>query len=99
MTAQTTGGGVPSEEICTQPACLLRAPEVDRAYLAELLGRMLTGEDTKDLIPEGRRIEHRDACATCVMRVLDGARPFPTEKEVQRLSDLGHWSYRRQRRR
>jgi hypothetical protein len=87
------------ETVCIQPACLLRSPYADRAFLAELLVSVIAREHVEELVPDSLRIVPRDVCTTCVLRVMDGGHTFLTEAEHQRRRDLGHWSYRRRRRR
>lgn len=86
------------EKVCTQSACLLRTPGVDRRFLAELLVSVMAGESVGKLVPDSRRIVPRNACVPCVLQVMDSGRAFPTDVEHHHLRDLGRWSYRRHRR-
>jgi hypothetical protein len=86
-------------EACTQPACVLQDPDVDKEYLAKVLVRMMAGEDPADIIAEEQRIRIGAFCEECTLRVLGGHRPFLTDDQRQRLVHLGHWTYQRNRRR
>lgn len=84
---------------CTQPSCLLQDPEVDRAYLAKLIVRVLAGEEPGEIVDDTRRIRGGEVCVDCTLGVLGGTRPFLTDEEQRRLVKLGQWTYRRHRRR
>ncbi len=86
-------------ETCTQPACVLQDPDVDKEYLAEVLVRVMAGENPADVIGEEHRIRLGAPCVECTVRVLGGHRPFLTEEQHERLVHLGHWTYQRNRRR
>lgn len=83
------------DELCTQPGCFLQGDEVDRRSLAELIVRVLAGENVAPESP----IQRYERCVGCAMRVLHGGRPLPTVEEVERSLELGKWTYRRSRRR
>lgn len=90
---------MPSLETCTQPECLLREQDVDSRSLAELVVRVLAGEDVSELMAGKPSIHPYARCVDCTLRVFRGGKPLPTVEEVERLLEAGHWSHRRSRRR
>ena len=88
---------MPPLEACTQPKCLLRERKVDCRSLAELIVRVLAGEDVTEDVKSP--IQPHERCAGCVERVMGGGKPLPTVEEVERLLEAGRWSNRRSRRR
>ena len=87
-----------SIESCTQPECLLREEEVDSRFLANLIVRVLAGEDVSDVMAETSPIRPYERCIECVLQIQDGHGPLPTVDEVEDLLKAGRWSHRRQRR-
>ena len=87
-----------SIESCTQPECRLREEDVDSRFLAELIVRVLAGEDVSEVIDQNSLIRPYERCVECVLRVQNGDGPFPTVEDVQELLDAGRWSHRRSRR-
>ena len=82
-------------ESCMQPECLLQEDGVDSRSLAELIVRMLAGEDFQIESP----IVNCERCVECAQRILQGGGPLPTQKEIERSLELGRWTYRRTKRR
>lgn len=82
-------------ETCTQPKCFLREDGVDSRSLAELIVRVLAGEDVAMQSP----IQPYERCVGCVQCVLRGGRPLPTIEQVERSFKVGIWTYRRSQRR
>ena len=81
-------------ESCTQPNCHLQEAGVNSHSLAELIVRVLAGEDVdieSPIHPYGR-------CMECTGRVLLGGKPLPTLVEVRRSVEAGKLAYRRSRR-
>ena len=87
-----------SIESCTQPECLLREKEVDSRFLAELIVRVLAGEDVSDVVAGKSPIQPYERCIECVLQIQDGHGPLPTVEEVEDRLKAGRWSHRRQRR-
>ena len=85
-------------DLCTQPHCLMQDEGVDSTFLAELIVRLMEGEDVSDLLGS-RQIARRSVCVDCVRRVLRDRRPVPTLARWRRLVKAGRRSYRRRRRR
>jgi len=81
-------------ESCTQPDCHLQEAGVNSHSLAELIVRVLAGEDVdieSPIHPYGR-------CMECTERVLRGGNPLPTVDRVTRSVKAGKLAYRRSRR-
>ncbi len=64
-------GKTASLESCTQPSCLQRDEEVGREFIAELVVRLISGQDLSDLVPSDRPI----AGAMPPLRARRDARP------------------------
>ncbi len=62
-------------EPCTQPECLLWEKGVDCGSLAELVVRVLSGEDVSNVMAGKSPIEPREQCLDCVLRVMRGGKP------------------------
>lgn len=88
---------------CTQPNCYLQQPGIDKAEVADFVVSALEHEYGDELVPASFRIERREVCRDCVMRVMQERAPYLTdeqyETELKKLAKAGHWSYRRYRRR
>ena len=82
-------------ESCTHPECFLREPGVDSRSIAELVVRVLAGED----VAMNSYIQLNERCVGCTQRILQGGTPLPTVAEVERSLAMGRWTYRRSRRR
>lgn len=87
-----------SIESCTQPECLLREEEVDSRFLANMIVRVLAGEDVSDVMAGETPIRPYRRCIECVLQIHDGCEPLPTVEEVEHLLEAGRWSHRRARR-
>jgi hypothetical protein len=88
-----------SFEICTQPECLLQEPDVDCHALADVIVRVISGEDVTDVLDCKSPIQRYERCTECALRVMAGARPLPTADDVERVLVAGQKSHRRRRRR
>ena len=86
-------------EKCTQPECLLREEDVDCRSLAELIVRVISGEDVSEVMRGKTPVYPYERCVGCALRVMRGREPLPTVEEVERLLEAGKWSHRRWRRR
>ena len=87
-----------SMESCRQPECRLRQKDVDSRFLANLIVRVLAGEDVSDVIGKNSPIRPYERCVECVSRIQNEAGPFLTVDEVEDLLEAGRWSHRRSRR-
>jgi hypothetical protein len=87
-----------SFEICTQPGCYLREADVDCHALAEVIVRVISGEDVTDLMNGSSPIQRFERCTGCALRVMAGKQPLPTATEIEQLLEAGHRSHRRRRR-
>ena len=85
-------------KVCTQPWCPLRDKEAGSAFIAELVIRIVSGEDVHDVIPSNRTINRRDECRQCAERVMRDLTPLLTVAQRNRTAETGRWSYRRHRR-
>jgi hypothetical protein len=85
-------------ESCTQPECLLREEEVDSRFLANLIVRVLAGEDVSDVMAGKSPIRPYERCVECVLKIQGGGGPLPSVEEVEELLEAGRWSHRRSRR-
>ena len=47
-------------KVCTQPWCPVRDKEAGPAFIAELVVRIVAGEDVHDVIPSNRTINRQD---------------------------------------
>ena len=86
------------QKVCTQPWCPLRDRETGSAFIAELVIRIVSGEDVQDLLPS-RTIHRQDVCRECAERVMHGLPPLLTVAQRDRIVEAGPRSYRRHRRR
>ena len=62
-------------EPCTQPECLLWEEGVDCGSLAELVVRVLSGEDVSNVMAGKSPIQPHEHCLDCVLRVIRGGKP------------------------
>lgn len=85
-------------KVCTQPWCPLRDKEAGPAFIAELVVRIVAGEDVHDVIPSNRTTNRQDVCRECAERVMHDLTPLLTATQWDRIVEAGHWSYRRRRR-
>ncbi len=85
-----------SLEACTQPACLLRSEGMGSELIAELIARLISGEDLSELVPPDRVITRKDRCLRCVHSVMRDRGPLATVEELERI-EAGRRSSRRQR--
>ena len=84
--------------VCTQPWCPLRDRDAGPAFIADLVVRMISGEDVHDVIPSNRTINRRDVCQGCAERVMGGLPPLLTVSQRDRILGEGHRSYVKGRR-
>ena len=89
--AWKTGGKV----FCGQPGCLLKKPETDTEYLANVLAVAIAGKSLEDWVDDSERNGMSDRCVHCTLRVLQGKQTYPTEAEWSRVVELGRWHHRR----
>ena len=82
-------------ESCTQPKCFLREEGVDSRSIAELVVRVLAGED----VAMKSFIQPNERCVGCTQRILQGGTPLPTVAQLERSLEMGRRTYRRSRRR
>ncbi len=78
-----------SLQACTQPQCLLRDEEVGPAFIADLIVRLMAGEDV-DFSHEAfseRIITAKKRCIGCVLDVMRGKGPLPTVEELRRIEE------------
>jgi len=85
-------------EVCTQPQCMLRDKEFDGEYAADLIIRLLAGEDVAQTVPEERHIVGFERCRRCAQSVLRNGRTIATPEELRELISEGQRSHRRLRR-
>ena len=85
-------------EVCTQPQCMLRDKEFDSQFAADLVIRLLAGEDVTESIPDDRHIIGFDRCRRCAQSVLKDKRTIATPEELGELVSEGQRSNRRLRR-
>ncbi len=89
-------------EPCTQPECLLWEEGVDCGSLAELVVRVLSGEDVSNVMAGKSPIQPHEHCLDCVQRVWEGGKPGVEEYirvgPIRRRSErrpreviLAHW--------
>jgi hypothetical protein len=88
-----------SRTICVQPGCLFRRTGLKAQHLADFLVRILAGEPLDNIVSESEKIKVRPQCTSCALRVMQKGKAYQTEEEWDHLDDLGHWHYRRQKRR
>jgi hypothetical protein len=62
-------------EPCTQPECLLLEEGVDCSSLAELVVRVISGEDVSNVMTGKSPIYPQERCLDCVLRVIRGGKP------------------------
>ena len=85
-------------KVCTQPWCPLRDKEAGSAFIAELVLRIVSGEDAHDVIPSNQTINRRDVCRECAKRVMRDLTPLLTVAQRDRAVEEGHRFYRKHRR-
>ena len=85
-------------EVCTQPQCMLREKGFDAEFAADLIRRLLSGEDVSEAVPAERRIDPFDRCRRCVLSVVRGRRPIATAEELKELVVADRRWHRRRRR-
>jgi hypothetical protein len=90
---------VRSPAACTQPQCLLRDEEVGPEFLADLICKLMAGEDidASKAIPQDKLITYYDRCRKCVIDVMQEKGPLETVGELRRIEE-GRRSHRRERR-
>ena len=66
---------MPFLEACTQPECLLWEEGVDCRSLAELVVRVLSGEDVSNVMAGKSPIHPHERCMDCALRVMRGGKP------------------------
>ncbi len=66
---------MPFLEACTQPECLLWEEGVDCRSLAELVVRVLSGEDVSNVMAGKSPIHPQERCMDCALRVMRGGKP------------------------
>ncbi len=85
--------------LCTDDRCLLQDDGVGSVFIADLVLRVMSGEDVSELISSKPPFTRKDQCLECVLRVMRDRRPLRTVAEYEKLVDAGRWSHRRWRRR
>ena len=80
---------------CTQPECLLWEEGVDCGSLAELVVRVLSGEDVSN-VTAGKAIQPHEHCLDCVLRVIRGGKPGV--EEYIRVGPIRRSRYERRQR-
>ncbi len=65
---------------CTQPECLLWEEGVDCRSLAELVVRILSGEDVSNVMAGKSPIHPHERCMDCALRVMRGGKPGVEER-------------------
>ncbi len=90
-------------EACTQPQCLMRDEEVGPAFIADLIVRLMAGEDVdvSHEMSSERIITAKKRCIGCVLDVMRGEGPLPTVEELRRIEEglRSHRTARREYRR
>jgi hypothetical protein len=86
----------PGFEACTQPQCLLRSEGMGSEFLAELVVRLLSGEDLSGVVPPDRLITRKERCLRCVRSVMQDRGAFATAEELKRI-EAGKRASRRMR--
>ena len=71
---------MPFVEACSQPECLLLEEGVDCRSLAELVVRILSGEDVSNVMAGKSPIHRYERCMDCVLRVMRGGEPGVEER-------------------
>jgi hypothetical protein len=71
---------MPFVEACTQPECLLLDKGVDCRFLAELVVRVLSGEDVSNVMAGKSPIHPHEHCMDCALRVMRGGEPGVEER-------------------
>ena len=71
---------MPFVEACSQPECLLWEEGVDCRSLAELVVRILSGEDVSNVMAGKSPIHRYERCMDCVLRVMRGGEPGVEER-------------------
>lgn len=96
MTNRTWEKGL---EACTQPQCRLRDENLDPDFIADLIVRLMAGEDVDaaNLISPEERITYYDRCRQCLLDVVRAKGPLKTVEELRQFEE-GRQANRRQRR-
>ncbi len=71
---------MPFIEACTQPECLLWEEGIDCRSLAELVVRVLSGEDVSNVMAGKSPIHPHERCVDCALRVMRGGKPGVEER-------------------
>lgn len=87
-----------SVEPCAQPECILQEKGVNSRFLAQLIVKVLAGEDVSSCTLERSPIYPYERCVECVLRIQGGGGPLPSVDEIEHLLEAGRWSHRRSRR-
>jgi hypothetical protein len=66
---------MPFVDPCAQPECLLWEEGVDCRFLADLVVRVLSGEDVSNVMAGKSPIHPHERCMDCALRVMRGGRP------------------------
>jgi hypothetical protein len=66
---------MPFIEPCSQPECLLWEEGVDSRSLADLVVRVLSGDDVSKIIAGKTPIQRHERCIECALRVMQGGEP------------------------
>jgi hypothetical protein len=85
-------------EVCVQSQCALRDADFDSDFAADLIVRLLSGEDVSDVFPEERKITRFERCHSCAVSVLSGGAPIPTDEGYAAAIAAGRQSQLRRRR-
>ncbi len=84
---------------CTQPQCLLRNEDVGPEFIADLIVRLMAGEDvdvSSEVSPK-QIITYQERCKQCVLDVVREKGPLRTVEELRRIEE-GRRAHRRERR-
>ena len=84
--------------VCKQPVCLIKSKNLRDEDLAGLIVRGLARADAATAISDEKRIEPRDVCMDCALRVVRGRKAYLTVAEEELLIEAARWSARRRRR-
>jgi hypothetical protein len=85
-------------EVCVQSQFALRDADFDADFAADLIVRLLSGEDVSDVFPEQRQITRFERCHDCAVSVLSGGAPIPTDEGYAAAISAGRRSQTRRRR-
>jgi hypothetical protein len=90
-----------AENLCTDSGneCLLRADHVGSEFVANLLVRLMAGDDVSQVMRGRPRLVPGKQCVECAQRVMQDLAPLKTVEQWGEQVREGKRSNRRQRRR